>query len=324
MSVSAVSPLQLHISRFLEHLEVAENKSRKTIENYHHYLQRFADFLGEDAKRFPGGLTLDDVRHYQLYLNRWTDVVGKGLSVKTQDYHLIALRAFLKYLVRQDIETLAPEKIDLKKIPERVVDFLTRDEVERLFTAVGIGRESAGGRRGELQELAVLRDRAMLETLYSTGLRVSELVSLNRSQVDLSRREFTVRGKGRKVRIVFLSERCVGHLKAYLDRRTDNWEPVFISHGRNRTDEEVGLGERRRLTAYTVQTLARSAGRLAGIGKRVTPHLLRHSFATELLHNGADIRSVQEMLGHASITTTQIYTHSTNERLREVHEKFHR
>ena len=183
-----MSALQLHISRFLEHLEVAENKSKKTIENYHHYLQRFAEFLGEDAGRFPSGLTLDDVRHYQLFLNRFEDAAGRGLSVKTQDYHLIALRAFLKYLVRQDVETLAPEKIDLKKIPERVVDFLSRDEVERLFDAVSVGRESATGRRGELQELAVLRDRAMLETLYSTGLRVPELVSLNRSQVDLERR----------------------------------------------------------------------------------------------------------------------------------------
>ncbi|QQR54609.1 tyrosine-type recombinase/integrase [Candidatus Peregrinibacteria bacterium] len=318
------SELQRLIARFLEHLEVAENKSKKTIENYHHYLQRFVDFSGEDAGRFPADLRLDDVRHYQVFLNRFEDARGRSLSVKTQDYHLIALRAFLKYLVKQDIPTLAPEKIDLKRIPERVVDFLTRDEVERLFAAVGVGRESADGRRGQLQDLAVLRDRAMLETLYSTGLRVSELVSLNRSQVDLQRMEFTVRGKGRKARLVFLSERCVEYLKTYLSKRSDNWEPLFISFGRNREDQELGLGEKRRLTACSVQDMARRTGRLAGIGKRVTPHLLRHSFATELLHNGADIRSVQEMLGHASITTTQIYTHSTNERLKEVHRKFHR
>lgn len=326
-SAPLVTEAQRLIFRFLEHSEIAKNKSKKTIENYHHYLQRFSDFLeadgGERSGRFPAGLSLDDIHRYQLHLNRWEDKNGEGLSVKTQDYHLIALRAFLKYLVRQDIPTLAPEKIELKKIPERIVEFLTREEVERLFESVSIGRESAGGKRGEQQERAVLRDRAMLETLYSTGLRVSELVSLNRSQVDLTRKEFTVRGKGRKARIVFLSDRCVGYIQAYLAKRTDNWEPLFISFARNRDDVELGLGEKRRLTAYSVQDLARRTGRLAGIGKKVTPHLLRHSFATELLHNGADIRSVQEMLGHASITTTQIYTHSTNERLREVHRKFH-
>lgn len=318
-----MNELQRLISRFLEHLEVAKNKSLKTIENYHHYLQRFADFLGEDAGRFPAGLTLDDVHRYQVHLNRFVDERGHGLSVKTQNYHLIALRAFLKYLVKMDVPCLAPEKIDLKRIPERIVDFLTREEVERLFETVGLGRESASGRRGELQAVAVARDRAILETLYSTGLRVSELVSLNRSQVDVERGEFTVRGKGRKPRLVFLSERCTGYLKSYLAKRSDHWEPLFISVGRRREGEELGLGEKRRLTAYSVEEMVRRTGRLAGIGKKVTPHVLRHSFATTLLHNGADIRSVQEMLGHASITTTQIYTHSTNERLREVHRKFH-
>lgn len=319
--MSDISELQRLITRFLEHLEVAKNKSPKTIENYHHYLQRFVEFYGE---KLLANFSLDDVHQYQLYLNRWRNAAGQGLGVKTQNYHLIALRAFLKYLAREDVPTLAPEKIDLKKIPERIVDFLTRDEMERVFEAVSIGRETGEGRRGEVQKKAVLRDRAMLETLYSTGLRVSELVGLNRSQVDLERREFTVRGKGRKPRIVFLSERCVEWIRKYMADRSDNWEPLFISFGRNRMDEDLGLGEKRRLTAYSVEEMVRKAGRLAGIGKRVTPHVLRHSFATDLLHNGADIRSVQEMLGHASITTTQIYTHSTNARLREVHEKFHR
>ncbi len=312
-----LTSLQRLITRFLEHLEIGKNKSRKTVENYHHYLQRFAEFYGE---REMGSLSLNDVHSYQLHLNRYTDKRDRSLSVKTQNYHLIALRAFLKYLVREDIESLPPEKIDLKKIPERIVDFLTREEVERLFDAVAVGHESGG----ELQDKIAARDRAMLETLYSTGLRVSELVGLNRSQVDLERREFTVRGKGRKPRIVFLSQRCVDFLKAYLEKRADNWEPLFISFSRNRADENLGLGEKRRLTAYTVEEVVRRASKLAGLGKKVTPHVLRHSFATELLHNGADIRSVQEMLGHSSITTTQIYTHSTNERLREVHEKFHR
>ncbi|MFA5793213.1 MAG: site-specific tyrosine recombinase/integron integrase [Candidatus Gracilibacteria bacterium] len=304
-----VTELQHLITRFLEHLEVGKNKARKTVENYHHYLQRFYDFFeGRDI----GTLSLDDVHKYQLFLNRFVDLHNNALGVKTQNYHMIALRAFLKYLARQDISTLSPEKIDLKKIPERIVDFLTRDEVERLFDATNLGKKSD------------MRDRAMLETLYSTGLRVSELVSLNRSQVDLERREFTVRGKGKKPRIVFLSERCVKYLRMYLSERVDNWEPVFISYGRNREDEDLGLGEKRRLTAYTVQEVVRRASKLAGLGKKVTPHVLRHSFATDLLHNGADIRSVQEMLGHASITTTQIYTHSTNARLREVHERFHK
>jgi len=309
LTMPEVTELQHLITRFLEHLEVGKNKARKTVENYHHYLQRFYDFFeGRDI----GTLSLDDVHKYQLFLNRFVDLHNNALGVKTQNYHMIALRAFLKYLARQDISTLSPEKIDLKKIPERIVDFLTRDEVERLFDATNLGKKSD------------MRDRAMLETLYSTGLRVSELVSLNRSQVDLERREFTVRGKGKKPRIVFLSERCVKYLRMYLSERVDNWEPVFISYGRNREDEDLGLGEKRRLTAYTVQEVVRRASKLAGLGKKVTPHVLRHSFATDLLHNGADIRSVQEMLGHASITTTQIYTHSTNARLREVHERFHK
>lgn len=308
-SSPSLTPLQKLITRFLEHLEIGKNKSRKTIENYHHYLQRFVDFYGE---RSMGDLNVNDVHAYQLFLNRLLDQRKRQLSTKTQNYHLIALRAFLKYLAKQDVPCLAPEKIDLKKMPERIVDFLTREEMERLFEAVDLIKRTG------------LRDRAMLETLYSTGLRVSELVGLNQNQVDLERREFTVRGKGRKPRIVFLSERCVHWIKLYKADRRDNWEPLFISFGRSRDNEVLGLGERRRLTAYTVEEVVRRAARLAGLGKKVTPHVLRHSFATDLLHNGADIRSVQEMLGHSSITTTQVYTHSTNARLREVHGRFHR
>lgn len=307
--MTEITELQRLITRFLENLEVGRNKAFKTVENYHHYLQRFADFIGDKK---PGELSLDDVHKYQMFLNRYKDERERPLSVKTQNYHIIALRAFLKYLIRQDIPTLAPEKIDLKKIPERIVDSLTRDEMDRLFEAI------------DLSKKAGLRDRAMLETLYSTGLRVSELTSLNRSQVDLERREFAIRGKGSKPRIVFLSECCVKWIRMYLTDRTDNWEPLFISFGRNRDDEELSLGEKRRLTPYSVQTIVRQAAKIAGLGKKVTPHVIRHSFATELLHNGADIRAVQDMLGHASITTTQIYTHSTNARLREVHERFHR
>jgi site-specific recombinase XerD len=334
-----ITPLQKWISKYLEYLEVAQNKSGKTIENYHHYLQRFAGFVegGEKAKPFKlAKMDLDLVHNYQLFLNRYVDEREKGLAISTQNYHLIALRAFLKYLVRNDVPTLAPEKIDLKKTGERVVSFLKRDEMERLFEAIDISKKTG------------MRNRAMIETLYSTGLRVSELVSLNRSQVDLERREFTVIGKGRKARIVFLSARCVKWIKLYLAERDDNWDPLFISFGRTREKDILGaelptkvdgatrsvgvkmsvrekrvLGEKKRLTAYTVQTVVRKGAKLAGLSKKVTPHVIRHSFATELLHNGADIRSVQDMLGHASITTTQIYTHSTNTRLREIHEKFH-
>lgn len=319
--MAEISELQRLVTRFLENLEVGRGKSRKTVENYHHYLQRFVEFVGDKE---PGDLDLDDVHKYQLFLNRYKDERERPLGAKTQNYHLIALRAFLKYLVKQDVESLAPEKIDLKKTGERIVDFLTRDEMERLFEAIDISKRTG------------LRDRAMLETLYSTGLRVSELVSLNRSQVDLERREFTIRGKGDKPRIVFLSDRCVKWIKLYMAERMtarggagDNWEPLFVSFGRNRDElgadgELLGLGEKRRLTAYSVQAMVRQAAKMAGLGKKVTPHVIRHSFATELLHNGADIRAVQDMLGHASITTTQIYTHSTNQRLREVHEKFHK
>lgn len=298
------------VTRYLEYLEITKNQSRKTLENYRHYLGRFCVWMKEATM---ADISLEKIHNFRLYLNRLEDKNGQPLlSIKTQNYHLIALRAFLKYCIRNDIETLSPEKIDLSKIPERTVEFLTREELEKLFEAVG---------RGKIQ---ALRDRAILETLYSTGLRVSELVSLNRAQVDLQRLEFMVRGKGRKNRIVFLSQRAAEVLKEYLSKRDDNFEPVFINYRRPRNKEDITLGEKRRLSTVSIENLVRNYARCAGIIKKVTPHILRHSFATELLVNGADIRSVQEMLGHASITTTQIYTHLTNKRLREVHEKFHK
>lgn len=307
------------INRFLEHCEIVKNQSPKTLENYGHYLGRFGVFCGDiDLKK----LDLEKIQSFRLHLNRLMDEQkGQLLNVKSQNYHMIAVRAFLKWCIKNDLETLAPEKVDLSKIPERTVEFLNRNELERLFKVVG---------KGDVQSL---RDRAILETLYSTGLRVSELARLNRSQVDLERREFMVKGKGRKNRIVFLSQQAVEILKDYLKTRDDNFDPLFINYrGWNkssRTGEEVQknditLGERRRLTTVMIEYLVRRYGRLAGIIKPVTPHKLRHSFATELLINGADIRSVQEMLGHSSITTTQIYTHLTNKRLKEVHDKFHR
>lgn len=300
-----------YIREYLEYCEVAQNKSSKTIENYKHYLKRFEEFLAEPMN--PKDLTLKKVQNYRLYLNRMADDHGKTLTTKTQNYHLIALRAFLKYLTKNDVVTLAPEKIELSKIPERTVEFLTREELDRLFKAVDHTKKVGQ------------RDTAILETLYSTGLRVSELCSLNREQVDLKRREFMVRGKGQKPRIVFLSKKAAGTIEDYIKTRQDHFRPLFINSGKGLKDKEDILDEeKRRLTRVSIENIVRKYALKAGIIKKVTPHTLRHSYATELLANGADIRSVQEMLGHSSITTTQIYTHVTNKALREVHEKFHR
>jgi site-specific recombinase XerD len=297
------------ITEFLEHAEIALNQSVKTLENYRHYLKRFSDWAGDIG---PKEISQELVQQYRLYLNRLEADGKRLLGIKTQNYHIIALRAFLKFCAKKDIPTLAPEKIDLGKIPERSVEYLSRDELERLFNQV------SGN------DIRKLRDAALLETLYSTGLRVSELVGLNRAQVDLVRKEFMVRGKGGKTRIVFLSDRAAKIINKYLAARTDNFEPLFLNYRHSRKNEDITLGEKRRLSTVMVEYLVRNYARRAGIIKKVTPHVLRHSFATELLINGADIRSVQEMLGHASITTTQIYTHLTNKRLKEVHEKFHR
>ncbi len=300
------------IQQFLEHCEIEKNQSKRTLVSYRHYLERFLEFLKDiELKK----INLSLIKRYRLHLNRFQFRLHETLSVKTQNYHMIAVRAFLKFCAKNDWETLAPEKVDLAKTPERTVEFLTRDELERLFHSIDDGK------------ITGLRNRAILEMLYSTGLRISELTNLNRHNVDFERGEFAIRGKGQKVRIVFLSDRAKGWLKEYLDERDDNYDPLFLNHrrSRNRKKDDLDLkGEHRRLTDYTIQEMVRTTAYKAGLTKHVTPHTLRHSFATELLMNGADIRSVQEMLGHASITTTQIYTHITNKKLREVHQKFHK
>lgn len=304
--------LNAAIRQFLESCEVEKNQSKKTLENYQHYLGRFLKFVGDVA---IVKIDLPLVRKYRLHLNRYEFRPNEPLSVKTQNYHIIALRAFLKYCTKQDWDTLAPEKIELSKIPERTVEHLTREELERLFDAI------------DTSNITGVRNRAILEMLYSTGLRISELVSLNLKQVNLEQGEFQVRGKGRKVRIVFLSNRAKKWVTDYLKLREDDYQPLFLNHkrGRKMTDEAAkARGEHRRLTPTAIQDMVRKIAYQAGIVKKVTPHVLRHSFATELLMNGADIRSVQDLLGHASITTTQIYTHITNRKLREVHEKFHK
>jgi len=301
-----MSDLFTHIDDFLDYLEIEKNRSSKTIENYAHYLSRFADFVTSNkSKRFsPAHITLPVVRKYRLYLNHAKDKNDHNLKLITQNYHIIALRAFLKFLAKQDILSLPAEKIELGKTSERHINFLSLEELNAIFQAVP-----------ENNKIESLRDLTILTVLFSTGLRVSELVNLQRKHIDLRRGEFMVRGKGGKPRVVFLSIEAVQLIKTYFDRRTDNAEAVFISHH--------GPTRHQQLTARSVQRIVQKYALLAGIAKSATPHVLRHSFATDLLINGADIRSVQTMLGHSSITTTQIYTHITNKHLKEVHKAFH-
>jgi len=301
-----VSELKNYIQDFLDYLEVEKNRSPKTLENYDHYLRRFIEFANSAGQQnlSPAGITLPLVHKYRLYLNRITDGSGKPLKLSTQNYHIIALRAFLKFLAKQDIKTLSAEKIELSKMPSRTVDFLEMDEIEQLLDAVP-----------QTDKLQDLRDLAILETLFSTGLRVSELCNLTRDKINLDRGEFMVRGKGNKPRIVFLSPDAKAAIALYLKRRRDNNEFVFISHGVNSNAES--------LTPRSIQRIIQKCAIKAGIVKKVTPHTLRHSYATDLLINGADIRSVQALLGHSSITTTQVYTHITNRQLRDIHQAFH-
>lgn len=291
---------------YIEHLEVEGGRSAKTAENYRLYLERFVEFT-EDTK--VGDITSEMIRKYRLWLNRYKNNADDDLATITQSYHLIALRGFLGYLSQRDIETLAPNKIVLPKVNRKQVTFLHYDEVERLIGEIDITSEPG------------LRDRAIVELLFSSGLRVSELINLNRDHVNTKRREFMVRGKGQKDRPVFISEAAAGWVDQYLDARQDSLAPLFISYSKN--VEANTTGDFRRLTARSVQRMVSKYALLAGITKHVSPHTMRHSFATDLLMNGADIRSVQSMLGHSNISTTQVYTHVTDEHLREVYEKFH-
>jgi len=291
---------------FVEHLEVEGGRSAKTAENYRLYLERFVQF-SDDVQ--VGKITSELVRKYRLWLNRFKNDAGDELAIITQAYHLIALRGFLKYLSSRDIDSLAADKIILPKINRKQVTFLQYDEIERLVGAIDTNTEAG------------LRDRAIVELLFSSGLRVSELVNLNRDHVNTKRREFMVRGKGQKDRPVFISQAAASWVDEYLSNRHDSLPPLFLSYSRN--NEADMSGDFRRLTARSIQRMVAKYARMAGITKHVSPHTMRHSFATDLLMNGADIRSVQNMLGHSSITTTQVYTHVTDEHLREVYEKFH-
>lgn len=313
------TPLYRYVTEFLEYCEIGKNQSPRTLANYDHYLRRFGNFAAEQGVQKPENIDMEVVRRYRLYLNRLPDKYGNPLKLVTQNYHLIALRAFLKYLTKMDVKTLAPEKIELPKNPMRQVEFLEPEELERLIAATD----------RETNELLHLRDRAVLELLFSTGLRVSELCSLRRDTVNLDRGEFAVRGKGSKLRVVFLSEEATETIKKYLAKRTDNNKALFASHSQVGNSVEAQIDSQGKavssgLTPRSIQRIIKKYCLIAGIVKKVSPHTLRHSFATDLLQNGADIRSVQTMLGHASITTTQIYTHITNQGLREIHKKFHK
>jgi site-specific recombinase XerD len=296
-----------HITDFLEYLEVERGRSRRTIANYDFYLRRFASWAKHPKL---ADISRELIHKYRLWLNR--GIPGRDeetIKKSTQNYHLIALRSFLKYLARHDVKSLPAEQIELGKAPARIVSFLEQDELDRVLAMPA--RQSEG--------LIALRDKAILELLFSTGTRVSELTNLKIDEVNLKRDEFTVRGKGDKVRVVFLSDAAKASLKSYLDKRRDASPFLFVSHDRAKGGrEDVGP-----LTPRSIQRLVERYARAAGITKRITPHTLRHSFATDLLMNGADIRSVQSMLGHSSITSTQMYTHVTNAHLKDVHKKFH-
>ncbi len=287
---------------FLEYLEVEQNRSQKTSENYHLYLNRLVEFAGDvNITKVNNEL----IRKWRLWLARYRNEQGEGLSKLTQAYHLIALRSFLKFCSKRNIEALTPEKVELPHVTRKQVSFLNEDELRRLFSAM-----ESNGKIG-------LRDRAIVGLLYSSGMRVSELVALNRDTVNLKRREFTVRGKGQKDRPVFISEDAALLLQDYLAVRSDTLKPLFIRYGG--AEQIDNSGDYGRLTPRSIQRIVAHYAALAGITKKVSPHTLRHSFATGLLMNGADLRSVQTMLGHSNISTTQIYTHVTDPHLKDIH-----
>ncbi len=332
-------PLSILLREFLEHLEIEKNRSDKTIQNYQFYIGRFVNWFGDKS---PEDIVHEDIRQYRLWLNRLADAHGEPLKKNTQNYHLIALRSWLKYMARRDIKTLAAEKIELMKMPDREVSFLDPSDLNRLLEAPLLG-DPSDSPDAILQRY---RDKAALELLFSTGLRVSELINLKRDNVNLKRDEFTVTGKGRKSRVVFMSEQAKYWITKYLTARKDLNPYLFISHDKRRGKQAPSLGKEgpkagranagpgsgkvsgggghdEPLTQRSMQRIVHKYAKAAGITKNVTPHTLRHSYATDLLQNGADIRSVQTMLGHSSITTTQIYTHITDRELLNIHKKFH-
>ena len=295
------------ITDFLEYLELERNTSQLTIKNYDHYLKRFLEFA-HDIK--PSDIDLNLIRKYRLHLSRWVDPkTQKPLKRVTQNYFMIALRAFLRYLARIDIDSLSPEKVELGETDPSPLKVLDDTHLKSLLDAPDTTKKDG------------IRDRAILETLFSTGLRVSELASLNKDTINLNRKEFGVIGKGGKERVVFISDSAAEWIQKYLDVRHDTFKPLFIRFQGKINSENNG--EAMRLTSRSIERVVEKYVKVLGLSVKATPHTLRHSFATDLLINGADIRSVQEMLGHSNIATTQIYTHVTNAHLKDVHKAFH-
>lgn len=299
-----------HINNFLEYLEIEKNCSKLTIRDYRHYLETFSQW---HFSTLPGQplekLSLADIRKYRVYLANRVDDKGKTLKKVTQNYYVIALRSMLRFLIKNDISTLEPSKIDLPKTESRSLKFLEREQIDRLVTMPDTSKEEG------------VRDRAILELLFSTGLRVSELVKLNHDQINIERREFGVVGKGGRARVVFISDRAAEWVDRYVKMRVDVFKPLFIRYSGAVIEEDEG--EKMRLTVRTIERIVKKYVQMARLPVDATVHTMRHSFATDLLTNGADLRSVQEMLGHKNIATTQIYTHVTNKQLRDVHKAFH-
>ena len=292
---------------FLEYLEVEQNRSQKTIKNYDHYLTRLLDYAGDIE---ISDIDNELIRKWRLWLNRLGTNTSDELQKTTQNYHLIALRSFLKFCAKRNIPALSADKIELARTTRKQVTFLTPEEIQRMFDVCDQTTKIGA------------RDRAILELLFSSGLRVSELVALDTDHINIKRREFMVRGKGQKDRPIFISPQAADYIKEYLLMRSDNVKPLFVRYSGNKKVDTSGNFHR--LTARSVQRMVSRTALLAGITKKVSPHTLRHSFATDLLMNGADLRSVQAMLGHSNIATTQIYTHVTDPHLKAIHEKFHR
>lgn len=301
---------RLALITFLEHLEVERNVSRLTIRNYRQYLLRFIDWFENSGHKDLKELNQDIVREYRVYLSHYQDELGRTLVKKTQSYYIIALRSFLKFMVKNDQPVMHPEKIDLPKADSQHMQFLSVDKIELLLSQPKLSSKSG------------LRDRAILEVLFSTGLRVSELVGLNIDQISFDTLEFGVIGKGRRPRVVFLSERSADWLKRWLNTRDDHWQPVFTRFAGKKVDTKEE-GESMRLTSRSVQRIVDKYARMAKLPIKISPHGIRHSFATDLLQNGASLRDVQEMLGHKNISTTQIYTHVTQPQLKKVHQEKH-
>ena len=304
------SEIAIRTSEFLDYLQVERGSSPLTIRNYKHYLKRFINWLVERGIRQElKDINQDVVRQYRVYLSQLSDRKGGSLSRRTQGYHAIALRSFLKWLIKNDYPVMSPEKIDLPKVGERQVKFLTGEHVDRLLNAP------------TLSTINGKRDKAILEVLFSTGLRVSELTKLDRDKIDLQRREFGIIGKGGRGRVVFLSTRAAEWVQKYLNNRNDHFKPLFIRH--KGKVEPTTPDEKMRLTPRSIQRMVKKYVRKLKLPVDASPHTIRHSFASDLLMAGADLRSVQEMLGHKNVSTTQIYTHITNKQLREVHAAFH-